>query len=175
MSKTDLEIAFLLPLAVGLSIGLYGVQVLYRASGGNFVPPSVLVLFIVLETFFLFAYNTNYAGERLHNDVAFAFAWALLPFLTSYYVHSLAFTGGVVLTGLASSLFTKSNAISPVPVATSSTRAFASSSDTSRTACLHAESFRNVRRESKVSYSLGAPLKSLCIYCAFSCTEYHLT
>lgn len=76
---------------------------------------------------------------------------------------------------LSSSLFTKSNAISPVPVATSSTRAFASRLDTSRTACLHVESFRNVRRESKVSYSLGAPLNSLCTYYAFSCTEYHLT
>lgn len=101
LSKIDLEIAFLLPLVGALSIGLYGVQVLYHASGMNLVPPSVLVLFIALETFFLFAYNTDYASERFHNDIAFAFAWALLPFLTSYYVNSLAITGGVVVIGLA--------------------------------------------------------------------------
>jgi len=101
LSKTDLEVAFLLPLVGALSIGLYGVHVLYYVSNGSLVPPSVLGLFIVLEIFFLFAYNTNYASGGFHNDIAFAFAWALLPFLTSYYVHSLAMTVGVLLIGLA--------------------------------------------------------------------------
>jgi len=101
LSKTDLEIAFLLPLVCAFSIGLYGIHVLYNVSNGNLVPPSVLALFIILETFFLFAYNTNYARGKFHNDIAFAIAWALLPFLTSYYVHSLAITVGVVLIGLA--------------------------------------------------------------------------
>jgi uncharacterized membrane protein len=55
----------------------------------------------VLETFFLFAYNTNYANGRFHNDLAFAFAWAFLPFLTSYFVNSLMMTIGAVLIGLA--------------------------------------------------------------------------
>jgi hypothetical protein len=101
LSKTELRIAFLLPLAGALSVGLYGVNVLYHVSNGSIIPSSVLVLFMVLETFFLFAYNTNYADGKFHNDIAFAFAWAFLPFLTSYYVHSLVMTMGSVLIGLA--------------------------------------------------------------------------
>ena len=101
LTKTDLEIAFLLPLLGALSIGLYGVNVMYHVSNGNLLPPTILVLFIILETFFLFAYNLNYASGRFHNDLAFAFSWALLPFLTSYFVHSLTITAGAVLVGLA--------------------------------------------------------------------------
>ena len=101
LSKIDLQIAFLLPLLGALAIGLYGVEVMYTVSDGNLLPPSILALFIVLETFFLFAYNTNYANGRFHSDIEFAFAWAFLPFLTSYYVHSLAMPVGIVLIGLA--------------------------------------------------------------------------
>lgn len=101
LSKIDLQVVFLLPLLGALSIGLYGVDVMYKVSKGSLLPPSILSLFIVLETFFLFAYNTNYENGRFHNDIEFAFAWALLPFLTSYYVHSLAMPVGVVLVGLA--------------------------------------------------------------------------
>jgi len=101
LTKTDLEVAFLLPLLGALSIGLYGVNVMYHVSNGNLLPPSVLLLFIILETFFLFAYNLNYANDRFHNDLAFAFSWGFLPFLTSYYVHSLALTPGIMLIGQA--------------------------------------------------------------------------
>jgi hypothetical protein len=101
LSKIDLQIAFLLPLLGALSIGLYGVQVMYIVSNGSLLPPTILALFIVLETFFLFAYNLNFAKGRFHSDIGFAFAWALLPFLTSYYVHSLSIPVGVMLIGLA--------------------------------------------------------------------------
>ena len=101
LSKADLQIAFLFSLVGALSIGLYGVEVLYNASSGSRLPPSILALLIVLETFFLFAYNTNYAGGRFHNDLSFAFAWAFLPFLTSYFVNSLIIPIGAVLIGLA--------------------------------------------------------------------------
>ena len=101
LSRRDLQLTFLLPFLVSLSIGLYGVRVLYDVSGGNLLPPSILAMFILLETFFLFAYNTNYANGKFHGDLEFAFAWALLPFLTSYYVHSLTVPVGVVLIGLA--------------------------------------------------------------------------
>ena len=100
LSKADLQIAFLFSLVGALSIGLYGVEVLYNASSGS-LPPTVLALLIALETFFLFAYNTNYAGGRFHNDLSFAFAWAFLPFLTSYFVNSLMIPVGAVLIGLA--------------------------------------------------------------------------
>lgn len=101
LNKTELRIAFFLPLVGAWSIGLYGVNVLYQVSAANMVPPSLLVLLMVLETFFLFAYNTNYANGKFHNDIAFAFAWAFLPFITSYYVHSLAMTLGSLLIGIA--------------------------------------------------------------------------
>ena len=101
LSKSALRLAFLLPLLGALSIGLYGVEVMYNVSDGKLLPPGILAVFIVLETFFLFAYNTNYGNGRFHNDIEFAFAWALLPFLTSYYVHSLALPVGIVLIGLA--------------------------------------------------------------------------
>jgi len=101
LTKIDLEIAFFLPLLGALLIGSYGVNVIYKLSYENLLPPSILVLFIVLETFFLFAYNLNFANGKFHNDLAFAFAWAFLPFLTSYYVHALSLTVGVLFIGLA--------------------------------------------------------------------------
>ena len=101
LTKIELEIAFLLPLLGALLIGFYGVNVIYKLSNENLLLPSILVLFIVLETFFLFAYNLDFANGRFHNDLAFAFAWAFLPFLTSYYVHTLSVTMGVLLIGLA--------------------------------------------------------------------------
>jgi hypothetical protein len=101
LTKTDLRIAFLLPLIGGLSIGGYGIYDLYHASNESPVPPSVLLMLIVLETFFLFAYNTNYSNGRFHNDFAFAFAWGALPFFTSYYVNSLTVTLSSVLVSLA--------------------------------------------------------------------------
>lgn len=99
LTKTDLRIVFLLPLVGALWIGGYGIYDLYHASNENLLSSSVLFMLIVLETFFLFAYNTNYADGRFHNDFAFAFAWAALPFFTSYYVHSLTVTLSSVLVG----------------------------------------------------------------------------
>jgi hypothetical protein len=93
-------IAFLLPLAVALGIGAYGVHVLYSSSRGNLVQPSVLLTLIVLETFFLFAYNLDYLGGRFHNDLMFAFSWAFLPFMTSYFVNSSTIILSSILVGL---------------------------------------------------------------------------
>ena len=100
LGKRDLEIAFLSPLIAALCIGAYGVYVLYHADG-ELLPPSVLLVFIVLEIFFLFAYNLSYSKGKFHNDISFAFSWAFLPFLTSYYVNSLTVTIGSVLIGLS--------------------------------------------------------------------------
>ena len=80
---------------------MYGLYVLYNASNGNLVPPSVLFTFILLETFFLFAYNLDSQKGRFHNDVVFAVSWGLLPFLTSYYVNSLTLSISSVLVSLS--------------------------------------------------------------------------
>jgi len=101
LGKRDLEIAFISPLIAALCIGAYGVYVLYHASDGKLLHPSVLLVLIVLETFFLFAYNLNSSKGKFHNDISFAFSWAFLPFLTSYYVNSLTVTIGSVLIGLS--------------------------------------------------------------------------
>ena len=101
LTKIDLQITFLLPLLGALAIGIYGISVVYNVSNGNLLLSSLLGLLIALETFFLFAYNLNFANGKFHNDFAFGFAWAFLPFLTSYYVHSFTMTAGVLLIGLA--------------------------------------------------------------------------
>jgi hypothetical protein len=101
LSKKDLQIVFTLPLIAALSIGVYGLSVLYTVSSGNLVPPTVLLTFILLETFFLFAYNLNFQKGRFHNDIAFAVSWGLFPFLTSYYVNSLTLSISSVLVGLS--------------------------------------------------------------------------
>lgn len=100
LSKSELKILFLVPLIAAVLIGAYGMVVLYTTSGG-LLAPLVLLAFIFLETFFLFAYNSNLSGERFHTDVAFAFSWAALPALVSYYVNALTITIVAVLVALA--------------------------------------------------------------------------
>lgn len=101
LTKADLTIIFILPLIGAISIGGYGIYDLYHASSWHIIPPCALLMLIVLETFFLFAYNTNWADGKFHNDLAFAFSWAVLPYATSYYVNSLTMTWGAVMVGLA--------------------------------------------------------------------------
>jgi hypothetical protein len=64
---------------------------LYSASGG-LPAPLLLLVFIFLETFFLFAYNLDVSGGRFHTDGSFAFSWAALPVIVSYYVNALTIT-----------------------------------------------------------------------------------
>jgi hypothetical protein len=100
LGKRELEALFLIPLVGALSIGAYGTFVLYVASGG-ILASLVLLGFIVLETFFLFAYNTDFSGGLFHSDVAFAFSWAALPTIISYYVNALTITIVPILMSLA--------------------------------------------------------------------------
>jgi hypothetical protein len=100
LGKRELEALFLVPLVGALSIGAYGMFVLYAASGA-LLAPLVLLGFIVLETFFLFAYNTDFSGGIFHSDVAFAFSWAALPTIISYYVNALTLAIVPVLMSLA--------------------------------------------------------------------------
>jgi hypothetical protein len=100
LGKRELEALFLIPLAGALSIGAYGMLVLY-ASSGTLLAALVLLGFIVMETFFLFAYNTDFSGGLFHSDVAFAFSWATLPTIISYYVNALTITVVPILISLA--------------------------------------------------------------------------
>jgi hypothetical protein len=100
LGKTELIIIFALPLGGALITGVYGIVKLLAISGSPLASATLMTL-ILLETFFLFAYNTEAFNGRFHSDVAFAFSWAVLPTVLSYYVNSLRITVGVVLVALA--------------------------------------------------------------------------
>ncbi len=97
LSRAELRILFALPLAGAFLVGAYGMYVLRAATHGGLLAPLILLALILLETFFLYAYNTDFSNGRFHNDVSFAFSWAALPFLTSYYVNSLTITVSSIL------------------------------------------------------------------------------
>jgi len=54
-----------------------------------------------METFFLIAYNSDIAKGRFHGTVSFAFSWAALPVLISFYVNALTITLSSVLVASA--------------------------------------------------------------------------
>jgi hypothetical protein len=102
LSKRELEVLFAAPLIGAILIGALGMVVLYATSGA-LLPPLVLLAFIILENFFLFAYNTDFSGGRFHTDLSFAFSWAALPVLVSYYVNALTITVVALLVAMAMS------------------------------------------------------------------------
>jgi hypothetical protein len=61
-----------------------------------------LVPFILVNLFFAIAYPlpSRVAGGLFHNNLNFAFAWGFLPFITSYFVNSLALTFTGLILGL---------------------------------------------------------------------------
>lgn len=100
LGKRELTGLFAFPLVAAVVIGSYGMLELFAASG-SIVAPSTLLTFIVLETFFLFAYNTDAFNGRFHSDIWFAFSWAALPTLISYYVNALTVTSEAILVAIA--------------------------------------------------------------------------
>lgn len=103
LTPRELKAIFFVPLMGALTIGGYGGYALYHSSDAGLTGSIVLLLFIVLETFFLFAYNTDFSNGRFHNDISFAFSWAALPFMVSYFVNTVSVTLSAILmaTGLA--------------------------------------------------------------------------
>ena len=100
LSKRELEILFAAPLIGAILIGVFGMVVLYSTSG-TLLASLVLLAFIFLETFFLFAYNIDLYGGRFHTDLAFAFSWAALPVLVGYYTNALTITVVALLVAVA--------------------------------------------------------------------------
>jgi hypothetical protein len=99
LGRGELEALFIAPLVAAIAIGAYGMFVLYATRG--LFASLILLVFIVLETSFLFAYNTELYSGIFHSDVAFAFSWAALPTIISYYVNALTITVVAVLVALA--------------------------------------------------------------------------
>jgi hypothetical protein len=100
LGKRELQVLFVAPLIGALMIGAYGISVLFDASD-SLVAPLVLLGFILLETFFLFAYNIDLSGGRFHTDLSFAFSWGALPVLISHYTNALTIGLDAVLVALA--------------------------------------------------------------------------
>lgn len=96
LSRSELTTIFIVPLVAALIIGGYGVAVMYGSSRPY--TAVVLCVFIILETFFLFVYNLGHS--KFHSDLAFAFSWAALPCIISYYVNSLTLSLAIVLISL---------------------------------------------------------------------------
>jgi len=95
-----LEILFLVPLIAAISIGAYGMLILYDASR-SLIPALILLVFIFMETFFLLAYNSDIARGKLHGTASFAFSWAALPVIISFYVNALTITPSTLLVAAA--------------------------------------------------------------------------
>jgi len=100
LTRLELEVLFLLPLIAAVSIGAFGMLILYEASR-SFIAPLILLAFISMETFFLIAYNSDIAKGRFHSTTSFAFSWAALPVIISFYVNSLTITPSAVLVASA--------------------------------------------------------------------------
>ena len=100
LTRHELEALFLVPLIAAVSIGAYGMLILYDASR-SVIAPLILLVFISMETFFLIAYNSDIAKGRFHSTASFAFSWAALPVIISFYVNALTLTPSVVLVASA--------------------------------------------------------------------------
>jgi hypothetical protein len=100
LGKNSLTALFAMPLCGALAIGIYGVSVLLAATRSILVP-LVLITVIVIEVFFLFAYNTDAFNGRFHSNLSFAFSWAALPTLLSYYVNAMTISIEAVLIAIA--------------------------------------------------------------------------
>jgi hypothetical protein len=74
--------------------------ILYDASR-SLIAPLILLVFISMETFFLIAYNSDIAKGRFHSTASFAFSWAALPVIISFYVNALTITLPAVLVASA--------------------------------------------------------------------------
>jgi len=100
LTRHELEVLFLVPLIAAVSIGAYGMLILYDASR-SLIVPLMLLVFISMETFFLVAYNSDIAKGRFHSTASFAFSWAALPVIISFYVNALTITLSAVLVASA--------------------------------------------------------------------------
>jgi hypothetical protein len=100
LTKTELQVLFAAPMAGALLIGAYGMSVLFESSG-TLLASFVLLACMAIETFFVFAYNTDFSEGRFHSDLAFAFSWGALPTIVSYYVNALTITPSVILVSTA--------------------------------------------------------------------------
>lgn len=80
---------------VAAAVGLLGAVGL-GVAGIAFVGPG-LIPFILAGVLFVFAYNLELAGGRLHGDFWFALSWGAFPVLTAYYAQTGRLSIGAIL------------------------------------------------------------------------------
>jgi hypothetical protein len=96
ISKTKLYIIGFVSLSIAILIGLYYVFEL-----------SLLIFpFVAIESFFAVAYNLEIFERRFHTDIVFALSWGSIPFLTGYFVNSLALSVSSLVMALGIGLLT---------------------------------------------------------------------
>lgn len=61
----------------------------------------LLLVFAILETFFLFAYNMEFFDGKFHTDKLFAFSWATLPLMAGYVIQTNTLSWLVVASSIA--------------------------------------------------------------------------
>ena len=86
-----LKTAGIVALVAAVAVGLAGL-------------PSVgvgLLLFIPLGVLFVFAYNFELFGGRMHGDFWFAFSWGAFPVLTAYFAQTSTISIGAVAAAAA--------------------------------------------------------------------------
>src|SRR4029077_3250734 len=86
ISSTVLWTAAVIGLAGAVALGIAGVR---------FVGPALLP-FIGAGVLFVFAYNLELLGGRLHGDFWFALSWGAFPVLTAYFAQAGALSVGAV-------------------------------------------------------------------------------
>ncbi|MEP6751579.1 MAG: hypothetical protein ABI959_02410 [Candidatus Dormiibacterota bacterium] len=88
-------------LAVAAAIGLIGAVAL-GVAGVTSLGPG-LVPFIALGVLFVFAYNLELLGGKLHGDFWFALSWGAFPVLTAYFAQTGRLSVGAI--GIAIAAF----------------------------------------------------------------------
>jgi hypothetical protein len=97
LTVRELKSIFAFPLIGALTLGGYGTYILYSTPNAGLSASITLLIFIIVEVFFLFAYNTGYSKGKFHNDISFAFSWAAMPSIISYFVNATSLTLSIIL------------------------------------------------------------------------------
>ena len=83
--------AAILGLSAAVALGVAGISVVGIG----------LLAFIVAGVLFVFAYNLELLGGRLHGDIWFALSWGAFPLLTAYFAQTGTLSVGAVLAAAA--------------------------------------------------------------------------
>jgi hypothetical protein len=100
-----LKAAAIVGLAVAVAFGLAGLHVV----GLGLLP------FIALGVLFVFAYNLELLGGRMHGDFWFAFSWGAFPLVTAYFAQASAVSLAALAAGASAFAFSYGQRVLSTP------------------------------------------------------------